>query len=90
MCMVKGVLLLRVPLLRPVSIVIEWITKHQHITGQSDSWSVGWLVSLLDDQLAGVRPPVVHDWAIKGLGMSNHVCGAGHIKDTVPLVENER
>ena len=35
-------------------------------------------------------PPVVHDWVIKGLGMSSHVCVTGYIKDPVPLTEKRR
>ena len=30
---------------------------------------------------ASPPPPVVHDWVIKGLGMSSRVCATGHIKD---------
>ena len=32
-------------------------------------------------------PPVLRDWIIKGLGMSNLVYLTGHIKDPVPLIE---
>ena len=37
-------------------------------------------------------PPVVHDWVLKGLGMSSHVCATahGHIKDPVPPIEKSR
>ena len=35
-------------------------------------------------------PPVVHDWANKGLGMSSRVWATGHIKDPVPLIERSR
>ena len=35
-------------------------------------------------------PPVLHDWVIKGLGMSGLVYATGHIKDPVPLIEKRR
>ena len=35
-------------------------------------------------------PPVVHDWVMKGIGMSSRVCATGHIKDPVPLIEKSR
>ena len=35
-------------------------------------------------------PPVLHDWVIKGLGMSSLVYATGHIKDLVPLIEKRR
>ena len=35
-------------------------------------------------------PPVVHDWVIKGLGMSSRVCVTGQIKDPMPLIEKSR
>ena len=35
-------------------------------------------------------PPVLHDWVIKGLGMSSRVYATGHIKDPVPLIEKRR
>ena len=61
----------------------------------------GMVVRVVDFRLTGHRfksalhwklavltfPLVVHDWVIKGLGMSIGVCAAGHIKDPVPLVE---
>ena len=31
-------------------------------------------------------PPVLHDWVIKGLGMSSLVYATGHIKDPLPLI----
>ena len=34
--------------------------------------------------------PVLHDWVIKGPGMSSHVCAAGHIKDPMPLIEKRK
>ena len=34
--------------------------------------------------------PVLHDWVIKGLGMSSLVYATGHIKDPVPLIEKRR
>ena len=35
-------------------------------------------------------PPVLHDWVIKGLGMSSLVYATGHIKDPVPLIGKRR
>ena len=35
-------------------------------------------------------PPVVHDWVIKGLGMSSRVCVTGHRKDPAPLAKKSR
>ena len=35
-------------------------------------------------------PPVLHNWVIKGLGMSSLVYATGHIKDPVPLIEKRR
>ena len=32
-------------------------------------------------------PPVLHDWGIKGLGMSSLVYATGHIKDPVPFID---
>ena len=37
-----------------------------------------------------VSPPVIRDWAIKGLGMSSLVYVTGHIKDPVALSEKKR
>ena len=37
-----------------------------------------------------VFPPVLRDWVIKGLGMSNLVYATGHIKDPVPLIKKRR
>ena len=41
--------------------------------------------------LPGVQA-MVHDWVIKGLGMSSqcHVYATGHIKDSVPLIAKSR
>ena len=35
-------------------------------------------------------PPVLHDWVIKGLGMSSLVYATGHMKDPVPLIAKRR
>ena len=35
-------------------------------------------------------PPVLHNWVIKGLGMSSLVYATGHIKDSMPLIEKRR
>ena len=35
-------------------------------------------------------PPVLHNWVIKGPGMSSRACTTGHIKDPVPLIEKRR
>ena len=35
-------------------------------------------------------PPVLRDWVIKGPGMSSRVCAAGHTKDPMPLIGNEK
>ena len=34
--------------------------------------------------------PVVHDWVIKGHGMSSRVCATAHIKDPMPLMEKSK
>ena len=41
-------------------------------------------------ELFGFPPSVVHDWVIKGLGMSSLVYATGHIKDPVPLIDKKR
>ena len=48
------------------------------------------LASHLKTYTTFTHHPVVDDWVIKGLGMSSRVCGAGYIKDPVPLVEKSR
>ena len=80
---------------------LEWVFSSEHfscvVRAVTMVWWLAWSTvdrqvvgSNLPEHLDSLPPPVVHDWIIKGLGMSSCVCATGYIKDPVALIEKSR